>query len=166
MKTRITLAFALMFGTILVLAQEKGTSSDGAERSAADLKVFSAATLPWQDASALPAGAQMAVLDGDPTKSGVFTARLKMPAGYKIPPHTHPFAERVTVISGSVYLGMGEKFDDRAGRELKPGDFTVIPAGAPHFAWSKGEAVLQLHAEGPFQRTFVDPTEDPASRKK
>jgi uncharacterized RmlC-like cupin family protein len=98
----------------------------------------------------------MVVLDGDPKQQGPFTLRLKMPAGYKIQPHTHPATERVTVIAGVVHLGIGEKFDESAGRELKAGDFAVLPAGVPHFAWSASEAVLQIHSEGPFQRTFVE----------
>jgi hypothetical protein len=60
----------------------------------------------------------MVILDGHPGKSGPFTIRLKMPAGYRIPPHTHTVAERITVISGTVHLGIGEKFDERGGREL------------------------------------------------
>ena len=108
----------------------------------------------------------MVVLDGDPRKEGPFTMRLKMPAGYKIPPHTHSTAERITVISGTAHLGIGERFEERAGRELKTGDFAVLPAGLPHFAWSDSEAVLQIQSEGPFQRQFVDAADEPAAAKK
>jgi anti-sigma factor ChrR (cupin superfamily) len=81
----------------------------------------------------LPSGAQIVVLDGDPAKPGPFTIRLKIPAGYQIPPHTHPAAaERITVISGAVRLGIGEKFDASGGRELQAGGFAVVPAGVPH----------------------------------
>ena len=104
----------------------------------------------------------MVILDGDPKAEGSFTMRLKMPAGYRISPHTHPTAERVTVISGTVHLGIGEKFDERGGRELHAGDFAVLPAGVPHFAWSPAEAVLQIHSEGPFERKFVDPADAPS----
>jgi uncharacterized RmlC-like cupin family protein len=89
-----------------------------------------------------------------------------MPAGYKIPAHTHTVAERLTVISGAVHLGIGEKFDETAGRQLNPGDFAVIPPGVAHFAWSSSEAVLQIHSEGPFQRKFVDPANDSSGAGK
>src|SRR5438874_1715687 len=68
--------------------------------------------LKWQDGPpSLPPGAKFAVLEGDPTKSGPFVFRVKVPDGYKIPPHTHPRPERVTVVSGTFHLGMGESFD-------------------------------------------------------
>jgi quercetin dioxygenase-like cupin family protein len=154
-KDLIILGVVLALSTVLVVGQEKEAKEKSSD--AAKPKILSAAEMQWQEGPpSLPAGAQMVVLDGDPGKKGSFTFRLKMPAGYKIPPHTHPTAERVTVISGAVHLGIGEKFDESAGRELKPGDFAVIPAGVPHFAWSPGEAVVQIHSEGPFQRTFVE----------
>ena len=92
--------------------------------------------------------------------------RLQAPAGYKVPPHTHPTTERVTVISGSFHLGMGEKFDETAGPELSPGSFAVLPAGMAHFAWSTGESVVQIQSEGPFQIKYVNPADDPRKAKK
>ena len=146
-------AALVALSTALVIAQEK----DSRSTAATDAKILSAAELQWRDGPpTLPAGAKMVVLDGDPRKEGSFTMRLKMPAGYRIPPHTHPTAERVTVISGVVHLGLGEKFNENAGREMKPGDFVAISPGVAHFAWSKGEAVLQIQSEGPFERKFVE----------
>ncbi len=78
--------------------------------------------LKWGPAPAVfPAGAQMAVLSGDPTKAGVFVIRLKMPAGYKIPAHNHPTDEYVTVVSGELSLGMGDKLDPAKSAKLGPG---------------------------------------------
>jgi quercetin dioxygenase-like cupin family protein len=161
-KNSLILGVVLTLSTLLVVAQEKGKPS-----SAAEPRLLAAAEMQWGEGPpSLPAGAQMVVLDGDPKQKGPFTIRLKMPSGYKIPSHTHPTAERVTVISGAVHLGIGEKFDESAGRELKAGDFAVLPAGVPHFAWSPSEAVLQIHSEGPFQRNFVDPAHESANAKK
>lgn len=154
-KNSIILGVVLALSTVLVIAKEKETKEKSS--GAAEPKMFAAAEMLWvAGPPLLPTGAQMVVLDGDPGKKGSFTVRLKMPAGYKIPAHTHPAAERVTVISGAVYLGIGEKFDESAGRELKAGDYAVLPAGVPHFAWSPSEAVLQIDSEGPFQRKFVE----------
>jgi len=70
----------------------------------------------------VPAGAQAAVLNGDPSKEGVYTLRLKMPGGYKIAPHSHPTDENVTVISGALGAAMGDKFDTSAGKTSSPAD--------------------------------------------
>ena len=167
-KNPIILGLALAVSTVLGFAQEKETGRAESARVATEHKIVAAAELKWEDGPAsLPAGAQMVVLDGDPKKEGPFTIRLKMPAGYRIPPHTHPAAaERITVISGSVHLGIGTKIEEGTGRELKAGDFAVIPAGVPHYARSAGEAVLQIHSEGPFQRDFVEPNSNPANAKR
>jgi len=150
--------------TCVAIAAEKEEEA-GAAASAA--KVFEPANLAWGDAPpGLPAGAQLAVLSGDPTKKGVFTVRLRMPAGYQIPPHTHPTAELVTVISGSIHLGTGGKFDETAGQKMEVGSFSAIPAGVKHFAWTTEETVIQIHGEGPFGIKHVDPADDPRTSKK
>src|SRR6202790_4364295 len=59
----------------------------------------------------LPPGAQLAVLEGDPmASSGDYTVRIKMPDGYKFAPHFHPLRENVTVLSGTLKVGMGDHF--------------------------------------------------------
>jgi quercetin dioxygenase-like cupin family protein len=143
----ILFSAVLAFLAVAVVAQEKESSKATTEH-----KIVGPTEMTWGDAPpGLPPGAKMAVLDGDPSKKGSFTVRLQAPAGYKVPPHTHPTTERVTVISGSFHLGMGEKFDEAAGPELSPGSFAVLPAGMAHFAWSTGESVVQIQSEGPFQ---------------
>lgn len=114
--------------------------------------------------ASLPPGTKAAVLEGDPSKEGPFTLRLQLPAGYSIQPHSHPGVEHVTVISGTFNLGMGEKFDKSGGRELTAGGFAFMQPGMKHFAWTTGEAVIQLHGIGPWQINYVNPADDP--RKK
>lgn len=129
--------------------------------------MLAAADLKWAAGPpALPAGAKVAVLAGDPGKAGPFTIRLQFPAGFKIPPHTHPTAEHVTVISGTLALGSGPKFDEAAAHEMTAGAFAMMPAGMQHFAWSKTESVVQVHGMGPFEVKYVNPTDDPRSTKK
>ena len=130
-------------------------------------KIVSPAELVWTDGPpGLPPGSKMAVLDGDPTKPGSFTVRLQTPGGYKIPAHTHPTAERVTVISGAVRLGMGDKLDETTAKPMAPGSFAVLPAQMAHFALTPVETVVQIHSEGPFQITYVNPADDPRTAKK
>src|SRR3954452_14981396 len=129
--------------------------------------MFSGADLKWGDAPpSLPAGAKLAVLSGDPGKEGMFTIRLQMPAGYKIPAHTHPTDEIVTVISGTCSFGMGPKYDDASAKEFSAGAFIVLPTGMQHFAGSKAGCVVQVQSTGPFQVTYVNPADDPRSAKK
>ena len=102
------------------------------------------------------------MLEGDPAKkAGLFTLRLKMPDGYKIAPHYHPADEHVTALQGTFVMGMGEKFDQSAGRELAVGSFAVMPTGTRHFAWTKGETIVQLQGVGPWGLTYVNPADDP-----
>jgi quercetin dioxygenase-like cupin family protein len=119
--------------------------------------------LKWGPAPAVfPAGAQMAVLQGDPAGNGLFTVRLRMPDGYRISPHTHPTDENVTVISGTFRVGMGNAFETRGMKTLPTGGFATAPAHQPHYAVAQGETVVQVHAIGPFALTYVNPADNPA----
>jgi quercetin dioxygenase-like cupin family protein len=86
------------------------------------------------------------------------------PAGYRIPPHSHPGDEHVTVISGNLNVGMGDTFDRKKPTVLHPGTFGVIPAGMHHFAWTKGPTVIQLHGNGPWSINYVNPADAPKPR--
>lgn len=122
--------------------------------------------LTWKDNPNLPKGAQNATLLGDPTKAGgMVVNRVKLPPNYRVPPHTHPMAETVTVISGSVGFGMGEKFDDKKGEMVKAGAFFAQPAKHAHYVWTGSEgAVLQVQFIGPGGIDYINPADDP--RKK
>jgi hypothetical protein len=111
--------------------------------------------------AALPAGAKAASLCGDPQQPGPFALRLRLPDGYKIPPHWHPADENVTVISGTFHLGEGDTFDKSKGKEFPSGGFTAMPAGMHHFAWVSGETEIQLHGIGPWDIKYVNPSDDP-----
>lgn len=127
--------------------------------------MFNAMDLKWGDGPpSLPKGVQMVVLEGDPSKEGMFTLRATMPANYKIPPHWHPTTEHVTVLEGTLYMGMGEKLDEGKASELKPGGFASMPEKTAHYAFTKDKCVIQVHAMGPFAVTYINPADDP--RKK
>ena len=130
-------------------------------------KIFAPSELKWADAPpGLPPGAKMAVLNGDPTKKGSFTARLQTPDGYKVAPHTHPTTENLTVISGTIHLGTGDKFDESAAHEMIAGSFAAMPAGMKHFVWTTGETIVQIRGVGPFEIKYVNPSDDPRNAKK
>jgi hypothetical protein len=117
----------------------------------------------------LPSGAQMSVLEGDPSKEGPFVFRLKVPDGYTIAPHTHPRAERVTVIQGTFNIAEGERVDKSNGKAkvMPAGSFGYWPARMHHYAWaSDGETIIQLHGWGPWKIEYLTSSDDPRNGKK
>ena len=136
------------------LAQDKAAHATHVALNPSDLK--------WGDAPPIFApGAKMAVLQGDPSKGGVYTVRLKAGDGYKIAPHWHPTTENVTVISGVFNVGAGDKMDTASTTALVAGGFASMPAKMHHYAWFKGETEVQVHGVGPFKLTYVNPKDDP-----
>jgi quercetin dioxygenase-like cupin family protein len=116
----------------------------------------------WGPAPAVfPAGAQMAVISGDPSKAAPFTVELKMPDGYRIPPHFHPTDEVATVKQGTFQVGMGDTLDLAKTKTLKAGDKGTIPAGEHHYAAASGTTIVSVSAMGPFAMTYVNPADDP-----
>jgi len=171
---RFALAFAAATSAAVAGCEGRGTQQDNAgavncesavvaaDRDASPVhRTFTQDQIKWQDAKALPAGAQMAVLEGDPAKPGFIAMRIKLPSGYRIPPHYHPCQERVTVLSGTFHLASGEKFDEKAGAALTAGAYTTMPAGMRHYAWADGETILQLTTIGPWGITYVNEADDP-----
>ena len=131
------------------------------------MRLYVPTAIEWKDGpAALPPGAKMAVLEGDPTKEGSFVVRFQFPDGYHVAPHTHPKTERVTVISGALYLATGEALDRNSAKKLPAGSFGYWPAGMKHTAWSEGDTVIQLHGVGPWQINYVNPADDPRNAKK
>lgn len=133
---------------------------------ARDHEVVRPSEIKWQDGpSSLPKGAKMVVLEGDPTKDGPFVLRVKLPDGFRIAPHTHPKDERVTVLTGTLFLGMGEKFDEKAATEMPAGSYGRTGANMAHFGFVKGETILQLHGSGPWAVHYINPADDPRNLK-
>jgi quercetin dioxygenase-like cupin family protein len=131
------------------------------------MQLFPPGEIQWRKGpDSLPPGAQIAVLDGDPSKEGPFVFRVKVPDGYTIPPHTHPRAERVTVISGSFNVAMTDRVDKTKGQAMTVGTFGYWPAGMKHFAWVSEDTVVQFHGNGPWHINYLNPADDPRNAKK
>jgi quercetin dioxygenase-like cupin family protein len=158
----LSVVFLLAMSCAVVAADERQASS-----KPPDVQIMSyPSEVKWGPAPpVVPSGAQAAVLTGDPFKdSAAYTLRLKMPDGYRIGPHWHPTDENVTVLSGTLGVGMGDKFDPAAGRLLKPGGFVCMPKEMHHYAWAKGPTIIQVHGISPFAFTYVNPADDPRNR--
>jgi hypothetical protein len=125
------------------------------------LLIFAAAPPPrtiqihhvaWHDgAPPLPRGTKVAILEGDPKLPGIFTMRLVVPPGSSIYPHWHPRDERVTVISGEVQVGFGDRFISRGMTKFTQDDFYVNPAESHHYVFFPSKTVLQITGEGPWE---------------
>ena len=153
MRALVALAMLALVATVAV-AQDSGP------------KGIPASAVKWGPApDVLPKGGQMAALSGDPGKTGWFTVRLKMPAGYKIPAHQHPHTERITVISGELHFGTGDKLDEKTVNKLGPGGFVDLPANTNHYAFSKVPTIIQITGEGPFGIKYVNPVDDPSKKQ-
>jgi mannose-6-phosphate isomerase-like protein (cupin superfamily) len=112
------------------------------------------------------ADAQLAVLEGDPmASSGDYTIRVKMPDGYRIAPHTHPFRENVTVVSGTLKVGMGDKFDAGKMMSFGAGSFAYLDPSVHHYAAASGETVIQIHGMSPVKFNYINPADDPSMKK-
>jgi hypothetical protein len=151
---KMILGLALLAAASLVAAQ--GTAKNA----------FTPAQIPYGPVPAFIApGAQLAVLEGDPTAlTGDFTVRLKMPDGYRIAPHWHPYRENITVISGNFKAGMGDTFDTSKMMTFGPGSFVFMDPSMHHYAMASGEVVVQVHGMSPLQFNYIKPGDDPSKK--
>lgn len=169
-RTAVAALAAAGFATVAAVthAQAPGKAAgQGAPPAAAAHVMMNAADLKWGAApDAFNPGAQFAVVDGDPSKAAPFVVRLKFPDGYKVMPHWHPTDEIVTVLSGTLVAGMGEKWDDAAMKAFTAGGFARLPKKRAHYVTAKGDTIVQVQAMGPFVLTYVNAKDDPRSKKK
>src|SRR5579863_6217730 len=139
----------------------------GAQTTPSEKHTFTPDAVPYGPApSFVPPGAQLAVLEGNPlASSGDYTVRLKMPDGYRIAPHWHPQRENVTVLSGTLKVGMGDRFDEATMGSFPAGSFAYLDPDMHHYAMATGEVVVQVHGTAPLQFNYVNPSDDPSRNK-
>ena len=158
-KTMSWTAAALAVATMGFAAMAHGSHAKAAQKAKA--VTILPADIQWGAApNVLPAGAQIAVLHGDPFKKTMFALRLKMPDGYRIPAHWHTQDEQLTILSGTFKLAMGD--GDADVHELGPGSYHFLPGKAHHSASTQGEVVLELHGMGPFDIHYLNAADDPS----
>jgi hypothetical protein len=123
--------------------------------------VLRAADMPFGPGpAAIPFACEMAVLEGDPGGAGLFTIRLRSAERWVMPPHSHPRAERVTVLSGRIHVGFGASLDERASEAFTAGDYYVNAPGAVHFVWTDGPVEIQITGLGPWEVHALEPPRD------
>jgi len=165
--TLATLCLLLLLGG----CERRGDREAGAALDQADDDTLTATAaagdaadtaLGWQPGPpALPPGARVAVLEGDPAKPGPFRLRLEMPDGYEVRPHHHPMSETIGVIEGTALLGRGKQWDDDKLKPLAVGDEANVAAKEPHFVRARERTVIEVRSTGPFEITYINPADDP-----
>jgi quercetin dioxygenase-like cupin family protein len=167
-SSRLAGAVSLVAGAV-VFAVTLGAQSPQSPQPAATggaHHMVSAKSIVWGPAPpSMPPGPKIAVLHGDPAKDGYFVMRLKAPDGFKVPPHYHPSDENLTVLSGTFMIGTGEKADPAGLKPLGAGDYMYMPKETRHYGTMKGETILQISGMGPFAITYVNPDDDPRTKK-
>jgi quercetin dioxygenase-like cupin family protein len=161
-KAVITVALAIAIPAFgLLVTQANGESSQQKVILTPDL-------VKWAPVASLRPGAQSAVMLGSPDKPGPYVYRVKFPPHYQVEAHSHPDNRTYTVLSGTFYQGLGDKFDESALMARPAGSFYTHAAGAPHFGATKGEeVVLQIAScEGSTSLTYVNPADDPRPKAK
>lgn len=152
---------------LIFLAPQVNAQDNPAHGEQGNVLVYENEEVEWKDGpGSFEAGAQFAVLEGDPGKDGYFNLRLKLPDGFRIAPHWHPNIERVTVISGNFLLGHGETADINETQRLGPGSYVSLPPEMVHYAIADGETVVQLATMGPWEIHYVKAEDDPRTRKE
>ncbi len=163
MSLRSMFALAALAGLPAALAAQASAPA----APASQVIVAHAPTLAWAPGPpSLPAGAEFVLLEGNPAEAVPLTFRLRFPANYRIPPHWHSVIEHVTVLSGTLNVGMGEVATYADGTALTAGSFAAMPAKMVHSAWAGPQGVtFQLHSVGPWSITYVKASDDPRTPK-
>jgi quercetin dioxygenase-like cupin family protein len=153
----------LVAGFVLLVGVQRASAADTEKMTL----LQNPEAIQWGPAPpTLPKSTKVAVLAGDPSKSGIFVLRIWSPPGTVVAPHTHKTAEIVTVISGTLYQGMGEKLDKNNGEKVQAGGFIYLPADMAHSAWTKDETtVVEVTGMGPFGINYINPADDPSKQQ-
>jgi quercetin dioxygenase-like cupin family protein len=125
--------------------------------------MLSPSELTWTDLPSLP-GVKLAIIQGPLNQAVPIMFRLKFPANSKVAPHWHPGVEHITIISGTLHMGIGTVFDGSKTRPLTPGSVSIMQPGTRHFVWTNEETIGQIHSIGPWSVNYVNPADDPTKK--
>ncbi len=155
MKKRVALAVLAVVSGCLALAA-------WSPKKEASPLLLKQSDLQWGwGPDAFPLGIHAAIVEGDPDLAEPFTMRLNFPPKYRIEPHWTTREQRLTVLSGSISLGLGDRFDPKKLELYGEGSYLVLPARTRYFMTSQRGSVLELRSQGPWEVNYVQKTEDP-----
>jgi len=157
MRIRLAKRCAILIPVALGICAVSEVSILAADAGAREIVGLTPEQVLWFTPSYYTDGRQRAQLIGDSSKPGPFVDRVKIPSGGRVRAHTHPDTEVDTVIAGTWYVGMGDRFDAAKLKPYPAGSFIVIPAGVPHFvAAPEGVVIVQISGDGPFRTEFLE----------
>jgi hypothetical protein len=149
------------FGLVLFAAGSLLSMQAAAQH--ADHIMLDPSELVWKDLPSLP-GVKIAVIEGPLDQAVPIMFRLKFPPNFKVMPHWHPGIEHITIISGTLNMGIGDKFASSTTRPLKAGSVSVMQPKTNHYVWTSEETIGQIHSIGPWSVNYVNPADDPAKK--
>jgi ChrR-like protein with cupin domain len=142
---------AVVIAGLLMIGAQVGPAPGGGS----GVRVMTPADITWTPVAGYPPGYARAMLEGEASKPIPFTYRVRLPAHFTFQPHTHASDEHVTVLEGTWFFGVGERFDASRLTAVPAGSFVVIPAGTPHFVYTERETIVQAHGMGPIAMQLV-----------
>ncbi|CEG58626.1 cupin domain-containing protein [Legionella fallonii] len=148
--------FTLLLSNLIVAT---GTNAASDNQNTTQPLLVKATDVKFHPAPGFPKGAEIVLLRGDLSQAVPYTIRFKLPSNFVIPSHWHSTDEEVTVLSGTLNVGMGDKVDKEQSTALTAGGFQLVPANAHHYVWSTGATVFQVDGMGPRTTVFVNPAE-------
>jgi quercetin dioxygenase-like cupin family protein len=148
----------LLFLAALAMSLAPGTQAAAqAEQNRQTIVSVTPEQVRWFTPPYYTDGRQRAKLFGDSNGDAVWVDRVKIPGGKRVPAHTHPHDELATVIRGTWYVGMGERFDPTKLKAYPAGSFVMIPAGVPHFVATKeGPVIVQVNGTAKWDTHFIE----------
>jgi quercetin dioxygenase-like cupin family protein len=165
-KEEIKMKRSILFLAFLILAAAIGIPRAACPQGQQPVLVqITPSEVKWMPFKAAGAGAQIAFIYGNPSKPELYVMLVKYPPNMKFLPHFHPVEQVATVLSGTIYFGLGKNFDPNKLKMFPVGSVYTEPLRTSHFSATKEEeAILQVTGIGPIDTQYVNPADDP--RKK
>lgn len=158
--------FKVMVGFIFLVVSLGPQSAAKAQDQSPAYARITPADLKWAPLPSMPKGAQIAVLHGSPAKPGLFTIRVKLPANFKLPVHSHPDERVRTIISGTYYSAIGDQVDSSKLMAFPTGTLSYVPPKVWQFAETRDEEVVfQITGIGPTGIDYLNAADDPRKSK-
>jgi quercetin dioxygenase-like cupin family protein len=155
--TRSNIMKIRFFRAVVLMSMVFAVLTAGAQRADQPVVRITPEQVQWvTEPNAL--GFQRAVIEGDPSKPGVYVVRVKFPPWVMSSNHYHQEDRYAVVLKGTWYTGSGDEFDPDKTVGLKPGSSMKHPAGTHHFDGAKEEEVIvQIIGIGPTSTTRLRP---------
>jgi hypothetical protein len=140
--------------TLLALILVSNIACSGSpQTNSADGNSPQANTDQWQPGPSIP-GMLRRNLVSDPRQPGPFKYQLRIPGGARAAVHRHSKDVHVKVLSGSMFIIIGEPLESSRAQSFAAGSTFVVPAHAWHDEWWEEDTVLEAEGVGPMETIY------------